>query len=119
MQIDGERIHRHDFGFLCADEFGEVSTHFGVVGHPRMLAVEVCLDSQLRPVVELVEQCLPCRARLQAERVAAQVHLFCIAVWWNQELIAESCERIGGVAGECVGFGSGEVVVTIHGRTRK
>src|SRR5580765_5644268 len=63
-----------------------------------MLAAKVRFDRERAPVVELVEQCLARGARLQAERVAAEIGLFACAVRRDQEFRAERGKRIGAVA---------------------
>jgi hypothetical protein len=68
-----------------------------------MLALKMSLDAEPGPVVELVDQGLPRGARLQAERVAAQVHLFTVAVRRNQKLAAKRRKRVGRVARRCIG----------------
>ena len=109
MQIRRERVHRHDFAGMRADEFGQIFAHQLVIRHPRVLAAEVRFDRERGPVVEFVDQRLPRRARLQAERIAAQVYLFTIAVRRDQELAAKRCQRIGGIARERPGLVGGEV----------
>ena len=38
MQVRRQRIHRHDFARLGADEFGQMVADFLVIRHPRMFA---------------------------------------------------------------------------------
>ena len=111
VQVHGQRIHRDDFVRLRADEGGEVFAHELVVRHPRVLAVEMRLDGEPLPVVELVDQRGAHRARLEAKRIAAEIRLFgAVRALRNQEFVAERGQRIGGVLGERRGFGGGMVV---------
>ncbi len=97
VQVGGERIHRHHFRRQGADQHGQAFAHFVVVGHPRMFAAEMRLHAQRGPVVELLQQGGAHRARLQAERVAAEVGLVFAVVLRDVETVAEIAERIGGV----------------------
>ncbi len=98
MQVRRERIHRHHFRRQCADALGQRIAHEGVVGHPGVAPLEVPLDAVLGPVVELFHQRRARGFRLQAERIAAEIQLLASFVLRNQELVAESAQRIGGVA---------------------
>ena len=74
-----------------------------------MLAAEMRFHRERGPVVELVDERLPRRPRLQAERIAAQVYLFTIAVRRDQKLAAQPSQRIGGIARERPGLAGGEI----------
>jgi hypothetical protein len=67
VQVYRERVHRHDFAGLRADEFRQMPAYFAVVRQPRMFALKMRFDRELRPGIKLVEQRRARSTRLQAE----------------------------------------------------
>ena len=62
-----------------------------------MFAVEMRLDAQRGPVVEFLQQGLAHAARLQSQRIAAEVRLLAVAVARDQELVAEPAQLVFGI----------------------
>ena len=75
VQVRRQRVHRDDFRRLRADDVGKACAHQFVVRHPRRGFEEVALDRIARPLVEHFLDHRARAARLQAERVAAEVRL--------------------------------------------
>ena len=73
VQVDGERVHHHDLARLRADQpRGRVARAARGTG-ARAARLEVALDAEARPVVELLLDQPRAPPRLQAERVAGAV----------------------------------------------
>jgi len=89
VQVGGQRVHRHHFARLRADQGRERLAYQGVVGHPRRGLAEMSFHGFLGPFVQHLLDVRAHAARLQAERVAAEVGLLVIAVPGNQEFGAK------------------------------
>ncbi len=73
VEVDGQRVHRHDLDRQCPDEPGGRLGEQFVVGEPRPVGLEVAFDAEALPGGELGEQLTGGRPRLQTERVAGEV----------------------------------------------
>ena len=104
MQIHAQRVHRHHFGRLRADQFGDAIAQAFVKGHPGGFATEMPFHCQPRPAIHLRFHRIACRTRLQAERIAAEVVQGVITMRRNQELVAKAAQRIGSIARQGVQF---------------
>ena len=107
VQVGGEGVHRHHLAGQRADHARQRLAHLLVVGHPLALAAEVALHRLVRPLVQHLFDRLARALGLQAERVAAEVHLFGVLVPGDQEFLAEAAQRICGVQGDGVRAGVG------------
>lgn len=74
MEVGGERVHDDHLLRPRADEAGTVLLHHLVDGHPGPVRAKMALHPVLRPLVQLLQHVLAHPARLQAQRVAAEVH---------------------------------------------
>ncbi len=70
---------------------------------------------QLRPALHLQLQRLRRTTRLQTQRVAAEIVLLPIAMRRNQELVAETPQRIGGITRQGIEFGRRSMQQGRHG----
>src|SRR4029453_18976467 len=94
---------------------GKILAHEFVIRHPRILAAEMRFDRERLPIVELVGERLARRARLQAERIAAEIRLLGIVGGARKKkLVAERRQRIGRGLGGGAPLGGGRVVRRLH-----
>ena len=98
MQIDGQRVHRDDFGRKRPDDVSEAVSKILVIRIPRSRRIEVPLDAELRPVIEFLFDDRSRRDRLQAEGVSHEVRgVPAIRSLWKMKSTSESDERIEAV----------------------
>src|SRR5262249_35475051 len=73
VEIDRQSVHQDNLVRQRADEASGWPTQLLLVGVPGRLALEMRLNAETGPVVQLLFQERPYSPGLQAERVAAQV----------------------------------------------
>ena len=54
MQVDGERVHHHNFDRVRAHQAAVCSVSSSVIGHPRILRVEMAFDTKCGPVLQFL-----------------------------------------------------------------
>ena len=84
VQVDGERVHRHDLARRGAHEPRHRLREELVVGHPRVLPREMRLDGEPLPLLELLVDVPPSSPGEEPERIAGEVDLF-LAVLASRE----------------------------------
>jgi hypothetical protein len=100
VQVDAQRIHRHDLVGACAGEQRQVGAQRLHIADPRAACLLVAEHTEAFPVLDILENARPHRAWCEAERVAAQVGQRCAAgSGWQREALAHPAQRIGGVGG--------------------
>ena len=98
VQVGGQRIHRHHFGRLRADHPRQRVAHQLVVGHPLRAAGEVAFDGFGRPLVQYFLDMRARALRLQTQRIADEIGLRLAVVLRDEEFVAKTAQRIGGIA---------------------
>ena len=59
MQVDRERVHRHDFAVLGSHETGKARRYVLMIGQPRMPGVKMPFYGKLAPIGEFLLDVLP------------------------------------------------------------
>src|SRR5690606_2822121 len=88
------------FDWLRPHHVGQRLAQAFVVAEPGATTLEVRLDRIAGPVRQLLLDQLARTARLQAQRVAAEVDLLLILLARDMEALAEGDQRVGGVLGD-------------------
>ncbi len=98
VQVDGQGVHGHHLVGPRPRQLGEGLPQFLVVRHPRMAGLEMTLDGQFPPGGHFLLQGGRHAFRLQAQRVAAEIHLRAAVVAGRQpELVAKCAQRVLGI----------------------
>ncbi len=100
MQVHRQRVHHDDLVWPPPDEPGGGLAQELVVAHPRVGRLDVALDAEARPVVELHAEPFPQRPRLQPERVAREIGRLVVAagrVRRDVEPAAQRRQRVGAI----------------------
>ena len=54
MQVDGQRVHYHDFARICTHKSLCLFRQELVIGHPWILRMEMPLDAKVGPVQQFL-----------------------------------------------------------------
>src|SRR5687768_5208214 len=101
VQVDRERVHRHDFLRACTDQSRERRRGTLVIRHPRPSPGEVSLDRKRAPVLHALRHVALSELWLDAQRVPAQVEeRRAVLTLRYLEARPPVVQRIGGV--ECL-----------------
>ena len=95
MQIDGQRIHHHDFAGFTPDQLGHAGGQKLVIRHPRKRAVEMTFNAELLPFLQLGHYIVGGVRRLQTQRIATKIDAIgAVFGSGNVKPVAERRERI-------------------------
>ena len=89
MEIDGQAVHRDDFGGLCPCEVAKTFDKSIMVADPWILALEMAINPQLRPVIHFNVKRFFGRLGLKPEAVACEVDGITAFVLWKVESLSK------------------------------
>ena len=99
VQVDREGVHGHHFIRPRTTQVGQARAQVPVIGNPRPRSLFVTQHTEVRPVIELGVDQLPCLQWHQSQRVAAKVQqLLAARVGGHREAIAECAQLVGFVS---------------------
>jgi hypothetical protein len=73
MQVDGQRIHCHDFPSLAPHKFGKIGSKIVGVGDPAPPRLLVPVHTEACPIVEIPGDDIASRERHEPKRVPTEV----------------------------------------------
>ena len=95
VQVDRERVHRHDLGGASARETRETVAEILVIRNPRPPGVLVPENCEPRPIVQLLEDQPTRGQRHQSKRVPAQIHeRVAASIARQSEPVAKGVQRV-------------------------